>query len=325
MGVIEAALAEHQQCLAFEPPHFGSLLGVDAEGTLGGTVAVGLSGPRRFKAGAVRDHVLGTAAVSGRGEAFVAGGKVVKNVTGYDVPKLLAGSYGTLAVLTEITVKVLPRPQDQRTVVVSGLSARDAVRVMTSVLQSAIDVSGACYLPVVPWAEGSVTAFRLEGFAVSVEARLAELTARMAASATGSVSTLDLETSVEFWRGVRDVRLFDSGAREALVWRLSVPPSAAVAVVEQIERSIAGVKLFMDWGGGLIWVAVDSSESASVIRGALGDCGGHATLIRAPADVRASVDVFQPQSSAVSALVKRLKAQFDPSRVLNPGRMYADV
>jgi len=323
MGVIEAALAEHQQCLAFEPPHFGSLLGVDSDGTLGGTVAVGLSGPRRFKAGAVRDHVLGIAAVSGRGEAFIAGGKVVKNVTGYDVPKLLAGSYGTLAVLTEITVKVLPRPQDQRTVVVGGLSARDGVRVMTSVLQSAIDVSGACYLPVVPWAEGSVTAFRLEGFSVSVEARLGELTARLGTE--GSVSTLDQATSAEFWRGVRDVRLFESGAREALVWRLSVPPSAAVAVVERIERSRAGAKVFMDWGGGLIWVAVDSGEAEAPIRAALAEASGHATLIRAPADLRARVPVFQPQAPAIAALAKRVKAQFDPSRVLNPGRMYVDV
>jgi glycolate oxidase FAD binding subunit len=329
MSVIEAALAEHQQCLAFEPPHFGSLLGADVDGTLGGTVAVGLSGPRRFKVGAVRDHVLGIAAVSGRGEAFVAGGKVVKNVTGYDVPKLMAGSYGTLAVLTEITVKVLPRPQDERTVAIAGLGVRDAVRAMTLVLQSPTDVSGACYLPVVPWAEGSMTAFRLEGFSVSVEARLGELTARLSASVqAGQISTLDRDTSAEFWRGVRDVRLFDDVARAALVWRLSVPSAAAVDVVERLERSLPGAKMFLDWGGGLIWIAVDSiesAESAESVRGALANCGGHATLMRAPTDVRARVDVFQPPVAAVAALSKRVKAQFDPARVLNPGRMYADV
>jgi glycolate oxidase FAD binding subunit len=150
MRVIEAALAERKQCLAFEPPDFGRLLGASVAqemGTLGGVVAVGLSGPRRFKAGAVRDHVLGIAAVSGRGEAFVAGGKVVKNVTGYDIPKLMTGSYGTLAVLTEVTVKVLPAPEEARTLMVAGLDVPAAVRAMTSVLQSALDVTGACHLP----------------------------------------------------------------------------------------------------------------------------------------------------------------------------------
>ena len=156
-----------------------------------------------------------------------------------------------------------------------------------------------------------------------MEARLAELNARVSPFA-GSYSTLDQRASAELWQGVRDVRFFED-VPDALVWRLSVPPSAAVAVVEQLERTITGAKMFMDWGGGLIWVAVSWAESASLVRRALGDGGGHATLIRAPGQVRAAVDVFQPQSAALAALAKRVKAQFDPARVLNPGRMYADV
>src|SRR5690349_2951672 len=138
---IEALLAERKQCLAFEPPYLAR------GGTLGGAVSTGLSGPRRPKAGAVRDHVLGVTAVSGRGELFKAGGKVVKNVTGYDLPKLIAGSYGTLAVITELTIKVLPAQEDTRTLIVEGQALADAVRTMKRVLRSEADVSGACYLP----------------------------------------------------------------------------------------------------------------------------------------------------------------------------------
>jgi glycolate oxidase FAD binding subunit len=367
MNEIEAALAEHGQCLAFEPPDLSALLNAGRElpaaqaadfpsrvgeagaapasedrrelgaanfsawsavttgGTLGGIVATGLSGPRRFKAGAVRDHVLGIAAVSGRGEAFVGGGKVVKNVTGYDIPKLMTGSYGTLAVLTEITVKVLPRAQDQTTVLLNGLSLRDAVRVMTGVLQSAVDVSGACHLPAgidlpAMYPGVATTAFRLEGFTPSVESRLRSLCEHL--QAEGASTTLDHEASVAFWYAVRDISPFVA-ASNGSVWRLSVPPAAAAEVAERIESVLPGAKMFLDWGGGLIWVATDAAAHAVRIRETLGETGGHATLIRAPALVRANVEVFQPQSSGVAALSKRVKTQFDPAGVLNPGRMYA--
>ena len=358
-GVIEEALAEKGQCLAFEPPDFSPLLAASSAGTLGGIIAAGLSGPRRVKAGAARDHVLGIAAVSGRGEAFVGGGKVVKNVTGYDMPKLMTGSYGTLVVLTEVTVKVLPAAEDVRTLLVHGLGAKEAVRSMTGVLQSAVDASGACYLPAelvpagISSGGGSVTAFRVEGFRPSVEFRLTRLRAQL--EGAGSLTVLDRETSVEFWHGVRDVMPFAgtggsevgrqsdaasggatgvslSAARDdaaRIVWRLSVPPAEGANVVERIERAVPGAQAFLDWGGGLIWVQLPDGVSADahvrVVREAIGPTGGHATLIRAPDSVRAMVDVFQPQPAALAALSKRVKAQFDPSRVLNPGRMYAEV
>jgi glycolate oxidase FAD binding subunit len=325
---IEAALASHRQHLAFEPPKLGAMLdGASAAGTLGGVVAVGLSGPRRFKAGAVRDHVLGIAGVSGRGESFVAGGKVVKNVTGYDLPKLMTGSYGTLAVLTEITLKVLPAPEDVRTLLVLGLRAREAVKVMTEALQSAAEVSGACHLPaglVVPGkpASDAATALRLEGVGPSVESRMSQVRERL--HRAGAHVLLDREASLALWAAVRDLSPFAGPARRGIVWRLSVPPAASATVAERIEQAVPHVQLMFDWGGGLIWVRLpdESDARAEAIRGAIDATGGHATLMRAPEPVRAATGVFHPQPEALAALSRRVKKQFDPEDLLNRGRMF---
>ena len=325
LAEIENLLATRTQCLAFEPPY------LTGAGTLGGTVSIGLSGPRRVKAGAVRDHVLGFTAVSGRGELFKAGGKVVKNVTGYDLPKLITGSYGTLAVLTELTVKVLPAPEDTRTLIISGQTASDAVRTMTSVLQSTADASAACYVPRnvhknVPTsgvaADSASTAFRLEGVSPSVEFRLARLREQLANA--GEIALLDRQASLDFWRAIRDVTpLMRDAAR--VLWRISVPPAQGAEVLARIQASVPDARAFLDWGGGLIWLQAPNDSDVAKIRAALTPSGGHATLIRAPVDVRRSVHVFQPQPEALAALSSRVKQQFDPRRVLNPGRMYAGV
>jgi len=329
LAEIEVLLASRKQCLAFEPPYF------TGAGTLGGAVSTGFSGPRRPKAGAVRDHVLGMTAVSGRGELFKAGGKVVKNVTGYDLPKLITGSYGTLAVLTELTVKVLPAPEDTRTLIVSGQTAADAVRTMTSVSQSTADVSAACYLPqdvpVSGIAAGAAsTAFRLEGVSPSVEFRLSRLREQLAEA--GSLSVLDREASLAFWRAIRDVApLPNESAR--MLWRVSVPPALGAEVLAKIQASVPGTRAFLDWGGGLVWLrlqddgvtSADALAPGQKIRAALAQSGGHATLVHASPDVRRSVNVFQPQPEALAALSNRVKQQFDPKRILNPGRMYAGV
>ena len=325
LAEIENLLATRKQCLAFEPPY------LTGAGTLGGTVSIGLSGPRRVKAGAVRDHVLGFTAVSGRGELFKAGGKVVKNVTGYDLPKLITGSYGTLAVLTELTVKVLPAPEDTRTLIISGQTAADAVRTMTSVLQSTADASAACYVPQnvhkdVPTARGAAdsasTAFRLEGVSPSVEFRLTRLREQLASA--GEIAILDREASLDFWRAIRDVTPLMRDAARAL-WRVSVPPAQGAEVLARIQASVPDARAFLDWGGGLIWLEAPNDSDVAKIRAAFTQSGGHATLIRAPVDVRRSVNVFQPQPEALAALSSRVKQQFDPRRVLNPGRMYAGV
>lgn len=332
MAEIEAALARHHQQLAFEPPDPAPLYGgPTGAGTLGGVLAAGLSGPRRLKAGAARDHFLGFRAVSGRGEAFQAGGKVVKNVTGYDLPKLMAGSFGTLAVLTEVTVKALPAPEKSRTVLIYGLDDAAAVRTMTLALNSPHEVSAAAHLPAAAAARSSVdfvagagrgvTAVRIEGPGPSVEPRCASLRALLRAD-----EELHSLRSTALWREIRDVApLLPDPAR--LVWRLSVPP-ASVPPLPLGERG-QGVRgeYFLDWSGGLIWLSLPPADDAHApaVRAAIARTGGHATLMRAPAATRLSVPVFQPESDSLAALSRRVKAAFDPRRILNPGRMAADL
>jgi glycolate oxidase FAD binding subunit len=306
---IEALIAARGQQLAFEPPDLSRLLGSPHSGTLGGLMACNLAGPRRIKAGAARDHVLGIRGVSGRGEVFKAGARVVKNVTGYDLPKLLTGSYGTLAALTSITVKVLPRPETEETILVEGLDDTAAVPVMSLAMQSACEVSGAAHVP------GEGTFLRLEGIAASVAARrdgLAKLLAR-------PVQILAAKASGTIWQRIRDVLvLADTPDRQ--VWRLSVTPSDAPALLAKLRGSLE-IRYVLDWAGGLIWLDVPPTEdaAAAVIRGAMRS--GHATLIRAPEGVRAAVDVFHPQAPALAALSARVKDSFDPRQLFNPGRM----
>lgn len=329
---IEVAVATAGQVLAFEPASLVDLLGSNGAATLGGVIAGNLSGPRRIKAGAVRDHFLGLQAVSGRGEIFKAGGKVVKNVTGYDLCKLLAGSWGTLAVLTEVTIKVLPAPERTRTVLVFGLDDKRANEAMGAAMASAHEVSGAAHLPqactarsavsYVAGAGEAVTAVRVEGFGISADARCQSL--RDLLVDYGPIEELHSKNSVTFWREVREVAPFVGDDRP--VWRLSVPPAKGAQVAEDVMRSVESDAYF-DWAGGLIWLAApqhgDAGESA--IRQAVGHHGGHATLIRAAPDLRAALPVFQPQAPAVASLTARMKESFDPARVLNPGRMYAGV
>ncbi len=334
MAEIEALLAASRQLLAFEPPDLGPLLGgAPKSGTLGGMIACNLSGPRRIKSGGARDHLLGFQAVSGRGEFFKSGGRVVKNVTGYDLSKLMCGAMGTLGVMTEITVKVLPMAEKVWTVLVLGLDRGAAGAAMTAALQSPHEVSGAAYLPrdlaekssvsYVAGAGAGVTAIRLEGPGPSVEYRCAELRAQL--SAFSDTEELHSHNSAKLWREIRDVAPFAGPEDTRCVWRLSVPPTEGPAVAARLEDAAGGASFF-DWGGGLIWCAVDAPSDAAhgQVRAALGDTGGHATLIRAPEPVRAAVPVFHAPSAGLAALSRRVKENFDPHGVLNPGRMSPD-
>ena len=324
---IERALGENGQMLAFEPPDWRALLGTsEARPTLGGVIACNLSGPRRVKAGAARDHFLGFRAVSGRAEVFKAGGKVVKNVTGYDLPKLLAGSYGTLAVLEEVTLKVLPRPEHTATLVLGGLDAAGAAEAMRRALASPHEVSGAVYLPagsVLLSAMPGLVGLRLEGPAPSVTFRRERLLAELAAG--GEAATLEDEASAAFWRAVRDLEPFADLADRA-VWRVSVAPARGAAFGEALARSL-DLRWYLDWGGGLAWLAVAEAEDGGAaairqaIRGEDGRHTGHATLIRSSAALRRAVPVFEPQPPALAALALRVKESFDPNHILNPGRM----
>jgi glycolate oxidase FAD binding subunit len=315
MRDVEALLAQRNQMLAFEPPDLGPLLGREAgQGTLVGAVMGNLAGPRRLSAGAARDHLLGFSGVNGRGEAFKSGGKVMKNVTGYDLSKLLAGSWGTLAVLDQVSVKVLPAPDQTRTLLLLGLAEEAAVAVMCAAMGSPHDVSGAAHLP-------GRTALRIEGVAPSVEARLKALRELLADSGAKMEELGTLESRA-FWREVRDVAPLKA-APDAVIWKISCPPTEGPAIVARIKEKRPSAEVFYDWSGGLIWLALPPSADADhrIVRGAIGVKGGHASLIRAPEAVRADVPVFQPQPAALAALAARVKESFDPKRLFNPGRM----
>ena len=301
---------------------FGPLLGREAgQGTLVGAVMGNLAGSRRVSAGAARDHFLGCEAVTGCGVLFKAGGRVVKNVTGYDVPKLLAGSWGTLAVLTSVTLRVAPLPETERTLVVPTATAEQAVAVMSAALGSPHDVSAAAFDPDV----GCL--LRLEGFAASVDARGAAL-ARMlraasevrggagaprhdAAARRGDIATAGADESRALWGEVGGATAL---AGWPVVWRISVPPTDAPRVL----AALAPERYLLDWGGGLISAAFSAADAPRV-RGALRE--GHATLFKAPPEARAANAVFQPQPAALVAAARRVKHAFDPDGRLSPGRL----
>lgn len=334
MAEIEKLLAAHNQMLAFEPQDLTGLLGAArSEGSIGGTFLTNASGPRRIKAGAARDHLLGFEAVSGRAEAFKSGAKVVKNVTGYDLSKLICGSYGTLAAVTRLDLKVMPLPEATSTILVFGPDAKAGIAAMSAAMNSAHEVSGAAYLPAdaarlsavgaVSRSGGPVCALRVEGFGPSVARRTADLKSELAGF--GEVGELDTLHSRSFWGEVRDAHYLVA-PMDSIVWRLSVPPASGAEVAAQLLR-IDGARWFADWAGGLIWLQVPASVDAgeAEVRAAVAASGGHATLVRAPVELRAAVPVFQPQPEALARLAARVKDSFDPKRVLNPGRMVAGV
>lgn len=323
---IEALLAKNNQELAFEPIDYGPVFGAaPGRGTIGGVLGANLSGPRRIKAGAARDHFLGFTAVSGRGETFKSGGRVVKNVTGYDLCKVLAGSWGTLAAMTDVTVKVLPRAETEQTVLVLGLDDAEATRAMSAAMGSANDVSGAAHFPaplaasVQAEAGSPITVLRLEGVAPSVAHRRRALETLL--KPFREIAVLEEAASRDVWRVIRNVGPFKGGARA--LWRISVAPTRGHEVAAAIGE---GAELYYDWAGGLIWAALPAVDDggAALVRHAVA-ANGHATLVRAPAAIRASVPVFEPQDAALAALSRRVKESFDPKGLFGPGRMWAGV
>ena len=328
MRVIEAELAAQGQMLAFEPPDWRGLLGTRGEPTLGGVIACNLAGPRRVRAGAPRDHFLGFSAVNGWGEAWKAGGRVVKNVTGYDMGKLQAGAFGTLSVLTEISVKVLPRPETSCSLVVTGLDDVAAIAVLATALNAPDEVSAAAHLPAAVAARSAVpgvsngaaiTVMRLEGPRPSVDFRATTLQGLL-----GPASRLSDRDSTALWAEIAAVGSLVSAER--LVWRICPTPSAAPALLARIRSGLGSAEGFYDWGGGLVWLTLDAVEAgpdggAGLVRAAVQAAGGHATLIRAPDTLRSTVPVFEPAPRALEALSRRVKASFDPHGILNPGRM----
>jgi glycolate oxidase FAD binding subunit len=331
---VKSLIDSRNQQFAFEPVDTAPLLGTANLGTIGGMIGAGLAGPRRIKAGGARDHLLGAHGVSGFGDSFKAGGRVVKNVTGYDLCKLLAGSWGTLAVMTEVTLKVMPRPESERTLVLRGLDDIAATRAMTAALGSPFDVSGAGHVPNSAFrAAGSglgelgdrgeaVTLLRLEGITASAIHRAAALGKLLAPF--GAADVLEDDASAAVWGAVRDVQPFAaSGVLGAWpVWRIVCPPASGGALGQALSRDTGGDVIY-DWGGGLIWAALPPKPDAqaALVRQRVDAAGGHATLLRTSDEVRRNVDVFHPQASGLAALSERVRQSFDPKGILNRGRM----
>jgi glycolate oxidase FAD binding subunit len=340
MADLLSLIDSKNQQFAFDPMDTSVLLGTQrGSGTIAGTIAAGLAGPRRIKAGGVRDHLLGAHAVSGFGDSFKTGGKVVKNVTGYDLCKLLAGSWGTLSVMTEVTLKVLPKAETERTLVLHGLDDVTANRAMTVALGSSYDVSGVAHLPGSIFRSGGdgladlgvsshgtpqqgVTLIRLEGIGASVPHRAGSVSQALAAF--GAADMIADNASAAVWASIRDVTPFAaSGSLGAWpVWRIVCPPASGGVFGQALARETGGDVIY-DWGGGLIWAALPPATDAhaALLRERLKPIRGHAMLVRATDPVRNTVDVFHPQDAGVAALGQRVKASFDPRNILNRGRM----
>lgn len=313
MAEIEATLASENQRLAFEPVDHRGVLGTNGTPTIGGAVAANVSGPRRIQAGACRDSLLGVLFVDGAGRILKNGGRVMKNVTGYDLVKLMAGSWGTLGVLTEVSLKVQAIPEAAGTVTLHGLDAIAATKAMSAALGSPYDVSGAAHLPV--GKDGTaVTMIRVEGLETSVAYRTEKLKALLASTGADIAITHNAATAAQEWAWVRDVTPFHNGAGD--VWRISVKPTDGPQVVAAIEARAPGAQVIYDWGGGLIWVEVapDTDVRAVVSQ-------GHATLLRASDATKDRLRVFQPEPAPLTALSAGLRTKFDPRSILNPGLM----
>lgn len=312
---IEAVLAERGQMLAPEPIDTSAIFGAGLPATLGGVVATNLSGPRRINAGSVRDHLLGIRFVNGRGEVVRSGGRVLKNVTGLDLCKLLAGSHGTLGVLTEITMKVLPATEATATLKVAIPDLAAGIRALSAGLTSPYGVTGAALLP------DSLTALlRLEDFSESVTYRSGRLRADL--ERLGDVTLIEGDESRALWRSIRDAEPLAAAPGDA-IWRLSVRPSAAPALVAALTKTF-GARTLLDWGGGLVWVAGPATEAAhdAVVAATQAARGSH-TLFRAPEPLRAAVAVIPAEAPALAAIAARVKAALDPAGLFNPGRMRA--
>ncbi len=330
MADLADAVAAKGQHIISEPPDLSAFYGTTTAPTLGGMVAANLSGPRRVMWGATRDHVMGIAAINGTGERIHSGGRVLKNVTGLDLCKLLTGSHGTLAVMTEITLKVLPAPERRGTLVLKGLDPTNAVAALSAALGSPYAVSGAAHLPkamaaripALAWLDDSVTLARIEDFTPAVAYRTERLKADLASY--GPAELLDDAASVSAWAAIRDVTPMvdtEGAATSTAVWRVSVRPSAGPAVAAAVSRAFDAA-WFMDWGGGLLWIAGPATpETHAAVIAAAGQ--GAWTLMRAPEALRTAVPVLPPEPPALARIARNVKAAFDPKGILNPGRMVA--
>ena len=336
---IEEELKKNGQMLAFEPIDFGFLLNEEKDyGTAAGQVSCNISGSRRFKVGSIRDHVLGFRGVNGKGEIIKSGGTVVKNVTGYDLSKLICGSYGTLVALTEITFKVLPAPQESKTLVIHNKKIETALDLLNSAISSPNDISGAVFLPIEPECsgcqmniektfklndlknDGSLTAIRVEGSKNSISQRVNSLINQLDLK-NSNISILETHQSEIFWNKIRNLEFFSSSKNNIL--RIVIPPSQCVQLFYQLSNKF---KYYLDWGGALIWMEACelTEEMFDSIRKKVVKSGGYVTMIKNSEYLPYVEDVFTINRERFN-LSQHIKKSFDPKRILNPGKMYTGI
>lgn len=316
LAEIETVLAEKGQQLIAESPYFNGVFRTSAPPSLGGVVAANLSGPRRITWGATRDHVMGLCFINGAGEAIRSGGRVLKNVTGLDLCKLLSGSYGTLGVITEVTLKVLPAPETSATLLIETPDLTSAVAALSAGLGSPFGVSAAAALP---HKDHVMAALRLEDFAASVTYRMEKL--RGTLDGFGAHRVMKDGESHAFWRGVREVEPLQAAAEDA-IWRVSVRPSAGPPVAA-VALALGG-RVMLDWGGGLVWIAASPSiANHAAISGAARSQGGAAMLFRAPEALRLAVPVLPEEAAPLARIGARVKEALDPGGLFNPGHLRA--
>tara|TARA_Y100000590_G_scaffold144531_1_gene166142 strand:- start:2381 stop:3658 length:1278 start_codon:yes stop_codon:yes gene_type:complete len=339
LNEIEKELKKNKQQLAFEPIDFGYLFsGKSDYGTAGGLVSCNISGPRRFKAGSVRDHVLGFRGVNGKGEIIKSGGNVVKNVTGYDLSKLICGAYGTLVALTEITLKVLPAPESNKTLVIHNLKLEQAMDMLNQAMSSSNDISGAVFLPTEPQCSGctmnieetfklndlkhggSLTAIRVEGSKKSIEERIKNLVNELKIT-NHNISMLDLHQSEIFWKKIKNLEFFSSSKNNIV--RIVVPPSYTVQLLHQLSNEF---KYYLDWGGALMWMEAFelTEEMFESIRKKVVKYGGYVSMIKHSDYLPYVEEIFTINRGRFN-ISQSIKTSFDPKRILNPGKMYTGI
>jgi glycolate oxidase FAD binding subunit len=331
LAKINLELNKNNQQLAFEPTDFGPLFsGKNNEGTIGGVISCNFSGPRRFKSGSARDHVLGFQGVNGKGEIIKSGGTVVKNVTGYDLSKLLSGSFGTLAVLTEISIKVLPKPPSNKTLVIDNPHLRKALDYLSFALSSSSDPSGGVFYPEYfrnhftlndLTTEGPITAIRVEGPNESIDHRIKKLCKELEMH-DGEIVILEPEQSNLFWEKTKNLQVFSKLKNNLL--RIVVPASETFEVINKLKAY--QIQYFIDWGGSLIWVQLDkiSSKVLKDIKEIIKTASGYITVIKIEENLKASIDVFTIDPIKYK-ITEKIKKSFDPKRILNPGKMYSGI
>ena len=324
---IENTLDSKNQTFGFEPMDLGFLYeGKSRGGTIGGVVACNLSGPRRFKIGALRDHLLGFKAINGSGEQIKSGGTVVKNVTGYDLSKLVSGSYGTLCALTEVTLKVLPKYEYQETFCIYGLTHNEAIKFFSTAMDTSLEISGACFYPADNTGffrlndikqNNSILSLRVEGPKTSVQERIQQLRKIFGAS---DYSVLDIFQSKAFWNLSKNLELFKN--TNEIVCKLSLPITNASEFLNKFSNDI---KYFIDWAGGLIWLSTKDLETISKMRIFSVKNNGHLTIYKSDDNYRRTEEFLTCGDTNFKILSSKIKKSFDPNLILNPGKMYAGI